>query len=86
MVVCMPVANIETITEKVENIMGSGKGESVLVHVETNNLEKENATAIVRSYRQLIGTLKQARVELVIMSVVLPVIGRRGQIYRNCRG
>ena len=36
-VVCLPGAKIETITERVENIVGSGKGGSVLVHVGTNN-------------------------------------------------
>ena len=47
MVVCLPGAKIEVITECVENILGSGKGGSVLVHVETNNVEREGTTAIV---------------------------------------
>ena len=38
--VCLPGAKIEVITERVENIMGSGKGGSVLVHVGTNNIER----------------------------------------------
>ena len=33
MVVCLPGAKIEAITERVENIVGSGKGGSVLVHI-----------------------------------------------------
>ena len=80
-VVCLPGAKIEEITERVENIVGSGKGGSVLVHVGTNNVEREGTTAIVRKYWQLVRTLKQTRVEQVI-----PVMGRRGHIYRNCRG
>ena len=48
MVVCLPGAKIEVITERVENIMGSGKGGSVLVHVGTNNVDREGTTAIVR--------------------------------------
>ena len=84
--VCLPVAKIEAITERVENIVGSGSGGSVLVHVGTNNVEREGTTAIVRKHRQLVRTLKQMRIEQVILSGVLPVIGRRGQIYRNCRG
>ena len=32
-VVCLPGAKIEAITEMVENIVGLGKGGSVLVHV-----------------------------------------------------
>ena len=84
--VCLPGAKIEAITERVKNIVGSGKGGSVLVHVGTNNVEREGTTAIVRKYRQLIRTLKQTRVEQVILSRILPVMGRRGHKYRNCRG
>ena len=79
-VVCLPGAKIEAITERVKNIVGSGKGGSVLVHVGTNNVE------IVRKYRQLVRTLKQTRIEQVILSGILPVMGRRGHKYRNCRG
>ena len=85
-VVCLPGAKIDTITERVENIVGLGKGGSVLVHVGTNNVEREGTTAIVRKYRNLVRTLKQTRVEQVILSGILPVIGRRGHRYRNCRG
>ena len=85
-VVCLPGAKIEAITQRVKNIVGSGKGGSVLVHVGTNNVEKEGTTAIVRKYRQLVRTLKQTRVEQVILSGILPVMGRRGHKYRNCRG
>ena len=86
MVVCLPGAKIEAITERVKNIVGSGKGGSVLVHVGTNNVEREGTTAIVRKYRQLVRTLKQTRVEQVILSGIVPVMGRRGHKYRNCRG
>ena len=85
-VVCLPGAKVEAITERVENIVGLGKGGYVLVHVGTNNVEREGTTAIVRKYRNLVRTLKQTRVEQVILSGILPVIGRRGHIYRNCRG
>ena len=85
-VVCLPGAKIEAITERVKNIVGSGKGGSVLVHLGTNNVEREGTTAIVRKYRQLVRTLKQTRVEQVILSGILPVMGRRGHKYRNCRG
>ena len=85
-VVCLPGAKIEAITERVKNIVGSGKGGSVLVHVGTNNVAREGTTAIIRKYRQLVRTLKQTRVEQVILSGILPVMGRRGHKYRNCRG
>ena len=67
-VVCLPGAKIEAITERVENIVGSGKGGSVLVHVGTNNVEREGTTAIVRKYRNLVRTLKQMWGEQVILS------------------
>ena len=70
-VVWLPGAKIQMITERVENIVGSGKGGSVLVHVETNNVEREGTTAIVRKYRNLVRTLKQTRVEQVILSGIL---------------
>ena len=88
MVVCLPGAKIEMITERVENIVGSGKSGPVLVHVGTNNVEREGTTAIVRKYRNLVRTLKQMLVEQVILSGILPVhtvIGRRGHRYQNCR-
>ena len=84
-VVCLPGAKIEAINESVGNIVGSGKGGTVLVHVGTNIVEREGTTAIVRKHRNLVRTLKQIRVEQVILSGTLPVIGRRGHIYRNCR-
>ena len=40
MVVCFPGAKIEAIRERVEKMIGSGKG-SILVHVGTNNAERE---------------------------------------------
>ena len=80
-VVCLPGAKIEAITERVENIVGSGKGGSVLVHVRTNNVERKGTTAIVRKYRNLVRTLKQTQVEQVILSGILSVIGRSGHRY-----
>ena len=85
-VVCLPGAKIEVITERVENIVCSGKGGSVLVHIGTNNIEREGTTAIVRKYRKLVRTLNQMWVEQVILSEILPVIGRMGHRYRNCQG
>ena len=42
--------------------------------METNNSEREGAPAIVRKYRQLVRTLKQTRVEQIIISGILQVI------------
>ena len=84
-VVCLPGAKIEAITERVKNIVGSGKGGSVLVHVGTNNVEREGTTAIDRKHRKLVRTLKQTWVEHVVLPWILPVIRRGGQIYRNFR-
>ena len=66
--------------------MGSGKSGSVLVYVGTNNVEREGTTGIIWKYRNLVRSLKQTRVEQVILSGIFSVIGRRGQRYRNCRG
>ena len=85
-VVCLPGAKIDAITERVENIVGSGKGGCVLIHIWTNSVERVGTTAIVRKYRKLVRTLKQTQVEQVILSGILPVIGRRGHRYLNCRG
>ena len=49
-VVCFPGAKIKAITERLEKIMGPGKGGSILVHVGTNNAEREGTTA--KKYRQ----------------------------------
>ena len=39
--------------------MGVGTGGAVLVHVGTNNAEKEETSAIFGKYRRLIKTLKR---------------------------
>ena len=54
MVVCFPGAKIEAITERVEKIVGPGKGGSVLVYVGNNNVERGGGTTTkVRKYSQL---------------------------------
>ena len=40
-VVCLPGARIEHVTERVGKIMGRGNGGTILVHVGTNNTDKE---------------------------------------------
>ena len=65
------------------NILCTTKGGSILVHVGTNNAEREDTTAIVRKYRQLVSRAKQTRVEQIILSGILPVMGSRGQGYRR---
>ena len=54
-------------TERVEQIMGRGNGGSILVHVGTNNADKEGTTAIVEKYRNLLTNTKQARVAQIIL-------------------
>ena len=46
-VVCLQGAKIEHVTERIEKIMGRGKGGSILVHIGTNNADKEGTTAIL---------------------------------------
>ena len=84
-VVCLPGARIEHVTERVEKIMGRGNGGTILVHVGTNNADKEGTTAIVEKYRDLLKKTKQARVGQIIISGILPVFGNRIQGYRNSK-
>ena len=46
-VVCLPGARIEHVTERVENVLGHGQGGSILVHVGTNNANRDGTTRIV---------------------------------------
>ena len=66
-VVCLPGARIEHVTESVEKIMGRGNGGTILVHVGTNNAEKKGTTAIVEKYRDLLKKTKQATVGQIII-------------------
>ncbi len=84
-VVCLPGARIEHVTERVEQIMGRGNGGSILVHVGTNNADKEGTTAILETYRNLLKKTKQARVGQIILSGILPVFGNRIQGYINSK-
>ena len=84
-VVCLPGARIEHVTARVEKIMGRGKGGTILVHIGTNNADKEGTTAIVDKYRKLPKKTKEARVEQIILSGILPVFGNRIDGYRNSK-
>ena len=84
-VVCLPGARIEHVTERVEKVMGRGNGGTILVHVGTNNAVKEGTTAIVEKYKNLLRMTKQARAGQIILSGILPVFGNRVQGYRNSK-
>ena len=84
-VVCLPGARMEHVTERVEQIMGRGYGGSIQVHVGTNNTDKAGTTAIVAKYRNLLKKTKQARAGQIILSGILPVFGNRIQGYRNSK-
>ena len=47
------------------------------------NVEREGITAILRKYRQLIRIIKQAPVEQITLSWILPVIGKKDQGNQN---
>ena len=81
----MQRSRIEHVTERVEKIVGRGKGGTILVHVGTNNTDKEGTTAIVEKYRKLLKKTKQARLGQIILSGILPVCGNRIQGYRNSK-
>ena len=84
-VVCLPGARIEHVTERVEKIMGGGNGGTILVHVGTNNTDKEGTTAIVEKYRKLLKKTKQERLGQIILSGILPVCGNSFHGYRNSK-
>ena len=84
-VVCLSGARIEHVTERVGKIMGRGHGGTILVHVGTNNTDKEGTTAIVEKYRKLLKKTKQARLGQIILSGILPVCGNRIHGYRNSK-
>ena len=84
-VVCLLGARIEHVTERVEKIMGRGNGGSIVVHVGTNNADKEGTTAILDKYRNLLKKTKQARFGQIIISGILPVFGNRIHGYRNSK-
>ena len=75
--VCLPGAKVEDIAEKAGQVMGGGTGGAVLVHVGTNNADKEGTSAIIGKYRRLIKTLKEARVGQIVLSGILPIMGGR---------
>ena len=56
---CLPGARIEHVTERVEKIMVRGKGGTILVHIGTNNADKEGTTAIVDKYSKLLIVKEQ---------------------------
>ena len=84
-VVCLLGAWIEHVTERLENTLGHSQAGSILVHVGTNNADREGTTRLLQRCRQLVGKLKKTRVEQIILSGILPVMGGRGATYRNCK-
>ena len=47
--------------------MGRENGGNILVHIGTNNADKEGTTAIVTKYRNLLKKTKEARVGQMIL-------------------
>ena len=84
-VVCLPGARIEHVTERVKQIMGRGNGGSILVHIGTNYADKEGTTAIVEKYRNLLKKTKKARHGQIILSGIVPLFGNRIHGYRNSK-
>ena len=66
-VICLPGARIVHVTTRVEQIMGRGNGGSTLIHIGTNNTDKEGTTARVDTYMGLLKKTKQATVGQIIL-------------------
>ena len=58
---------------------------NMLVHIGTNNIDKEGTIAIVKKCKNLLKKTKEARVGQSILSWILPVFGTRSQGYRDSR-
>ena len=84
-VVCLPGARQEYVTEKIEAVLGHGQGGSVLVHIGTIKADIEGTTIIVQKYRELVGKFKKIKVEQIIISGMLLLMGGRGATYINCK-
>ena len=69
------VRKTDTILSKVDDV----------VHIGTNNADKEGTKAILEKYRNLLKKTKQARIGEIISSGILPVFGNRIQGYRNSK-
>ena len=65
--------------------MGHGQGGSILVHVGTNDADREGTSRVVQKYRELVETLKKTRVEHITLSGILPMMRGTGAIYENCK-
>ena len=78
-VVCLPGARIEHVTERAERDHGKWKWR---VHTGTHRDEQrgqEETTAILEKYRNLLKKTKQATIGQIILSGILPVFGNRIQ-------
>ena len=82
-VVCLPGARLEYVTERIEQVVGAGKGGLILVQIGTINADREGTAAIMKKYMTLLNRTNQARVGQIILSGILPVIGGRNQVLRN---
>ena len=50
--VCLPGAKMEHVTERVGKVMGHGNVGSILVHVRTHNADREGTIGITQKYRE----------------------------------
>ena len=64
-VVSLPGARIEHVTERIERLMGHENGGFILVHIGTNNADNEGTTS---KYRHLLKRTKQTRIGQIISS------------------
>ena len=64
---------------------GKRKGRELTGTHRANNADQEGTTAIVDKYRKLLKKTKEARVEQIILSGILPLFGNRIDGYRNSK-
>ena len=69
------------VTERVANVLGR----RVFSGARKSNAERDDTTTILQTFRQLVETLKQARVGYIMLSEIIPAMADRVHGYRNCR-
>ena len=78
-VVRLPGARIKHVRGRIQRIVGFGNGGTILVHIGTNNADKEGTRATLKKYRHLLKKTKEPTVGQILLSWILPVFGTRSQ-------
>ena len=85
MIVCLPRANVEDVTERLRQVKGNGHGGLFLgTWVQLMLRRKVRQPSLISTCRKLVWTLKEIHVVQIALSGMLSIMGSRGK-YKNCR-